>query len=111
MAESWQEGGRESLLIDLVDDPLNDLCSTNNAAIVDRLLRMTDRVTGMPCVGLLGLEPECSSWSRARGGGLGPPAIRKKECQTNHNYFQNQDNAFLQQSSKLAGEEVKLVIV
>lgn len=79
VAQSWCDGGREALLIDLWDSPANDLSTDVAGFSVDRLLQKRCNITDMPLIRLLGMEPVCASWSRARGGGRGPPAIRSKE--------------------------------
>lgn len=77
VCEALRDLGCESMVLDFCDSVENDLSTDSAAAIVSKILRQKDQ-NGNSLVSLLGIEPECASWSRARGGGKGPPAIRSR---------------------------------
>jgi hypothetical protein len=76
MAESQLEHGRPTVLFDLARNPKNDLGVPG--AQRDVLQIMNTKVPGssLSMVGFLGIDIPCNTWSSARRGGKGPPAIR-----------------------------------
>ncbi len=76
ICSSQLERGRASLLFDVDRNDKNDLGTDAAQRDVWHLLGLTVPGSAVPVVSLLGIDLPCSTWSRARGGGHGPPAIR-----------------------------------
>lgn len=75
VAKSFAARGVETALVDLLDDAEHNnltLESAHNDIVA--MLRHTE--LGIQVVICIGIELPCDSWSRARGGGGGPPMIR-----------------------------------
>jgi hypothetical protein len=69
--------GRDAVIVDLEDDPKNDLGTVQAKEDVCAMVSARDS-KGERIVTWVGIELECRSWSMARGGPGGPPAIRSK---------------------------------
>ena len=68
------------ILIDNADNLANDMNDIEVENDVDILLGLDIPVSpGEPFLRLLGIELPCTTWSRGRGHGNGPPAIRSNE--------------------------------
>ena len=74
LEEAWQ--GREAAIIDWEDGRENDLGTLQAQRDVDSMLSARDS-RNRSVVAWVGVELECRSWTMARSGGQGPPAIRR----------------------------------
>ena len=75
VAEAWRAHGREALVVDCSHSSNNDLGTELAQTEVTSMLRYKD-ADSHHGVAMLGIDLPCETWSRARGGGHGPPAIR-----------------------------------
>jgi len=75
VAKSWQEMGREAIVLDTAHNAANDLGTSEAHDTIIRMLQATDP-DGKALVGLLGVELPCNTWSLCRGRGRGPPRLR-----------------------------------
>ena len=76
VAEAALELDRTSLLYDMARDPMNNLTLTAANKDIHNLLMSKAPGSERSLVRCLGIDLPCSTWSLARGGGGGPPAVR-----------------------------------
>ena len=76
VCEAWLEMGRTSLLYDIARNSANNLSNEGPHNDILQLLNFRLPGSDQSMVKAVGIDLPCSTWSQARRGGNGPPAVR-----------------------------------